>query len=153
MTSKRIIVGSDHGGFVLKNELIKFIESQGWSVEDAGCFDESSVDYPDIAEQVAQRIAQGQAPLGILLCGSGLGMSIAANKIEGIRAVLCHDTYSASMSRRHNNANILCMGGRVVGSELAKSVVQAFLDEKFEGGRHQKRLDKIAALESKNSGK
>ena len=146
---KKILVGSDHGGFALKQELLQALTAWGWEVEDAGCFEAKPVDYPDVALTVARNVAEGKSPLGLLICGSGLGMCIAANKVAGIRAVLCHDTYSAAMSRAHNNANILCCGGRVVGPELAKAVLATFLETPFEGGRHQTRLNKIVAAETK----
>ena len=147
MADQRIIIASDHGGLELKQALASTLEGWSWSVEDLGCHDSASVDYPDLALDLARRVASGQAPLGLLVCGTGIGVSIAANKVPGVRAALCADPYSASMARRHNNANVLCLGGRVLGPELAGAVLEAFLGAEFEGGRHQRRLDKIAAAE------
>ena len=142
-----IVIGSDHGGYELKNHIIKYLEDNNIQYNDIGCYSEESVDYPDIAQKLCAEITAGNAERGILICGTGIGISIAANKIDGIRAAVCSDEYSARMCRRHNNANVLCMGGRVVGSELALSITDVYLNEKFEGGRHQKRIDKIHALE------
>lgn len=143
-----IYIGCDHGGFALKQEILKYIkEDLAEEAEDLGCYDTSSVDYPDYAEKVCKKVVAENAK-GILICGTGIGISIAANKIAGIRCALCSEPFSAEMTRRHNNANVLAMGGRTVGSELAKSIVKAFLTTEFEGDRHQKRLDKISALEA-----
>jgi len=142
-----LAIGSDHGGYELKNHVIKHLEELGIEYKDCGCYSEDSVDYPDIAQQVCAEIKSGNCKNGILICGTGIGISIAANKIDGIRAALCSDVYSATMTRRHNDANVLCMGGRVLGRELAFSIVDAFLIAEFEGGRHQNRIDKIHALE------
>lgn len=144
-----IAIGSDHGGFELKTHIIKYLKDNGIEIKDFGCYDENSVDYPDIAQTVAKSIICGECENGILICGTGIGISIAANKINGIRAAHCHDVYSAEMTKRHNNANIICMGGRVVGRELAFMIVDAWLNAEFEGGRHQTRIDKIHALEIK----
>lgn len=144
-----IAIGSDHGGFELKEHIKKHLEERGLEYKDFGCYDENSVDYPDIAEKVCNAINSGDANKGILVCGTGIGISIAANKIDGIRAAHCHDVYSAEMTKRHNNANVICMGGRVIGRELAFKIIDAWLDAEFEGGRHQKRIDKIHALENK----
>ena len=144
-----IAIGSDHGGYELKNHIIKHLEEKGIELNDVGCFSEDSVDYPDIAEKVCAEINEGRAERGILICGTGIGISIAANKIKGIRAALCSDVYSAKMCRQHNNANVVCLGGRVTGRELAFMIVDTYLNEQFEGGRHQKRIDKIHALENK----
>jgi ribose 5-phosphate isomerase B len=148
MSDHSIIVGNDHAGLLLKKELVRALAEWGWEVEDVGCNSAESVDYPDFALLVARKVAQGKPGLGLLLCGSGIGMCIAANKVPGIRAALCQDSYSAGVSRAHNNANILCLGGRVVGIELAKSVLSVFLSTPYEGGRHQRRLDKIMKAES-----
>ncbi len=142
-----IAIGSDHGGFELKGHIIKHLEERGLKYKDFGCFDENSIDYPDVAKVVCDAINSGKAQNGILICGTGIGISMAANKIAGIRAAHCHDVYSAEMTKRHNNANVLCMGGRVVGRELAFKIIDAYLDAEFEGGRHQTRIDKIHALE------
>lgn len=144
-----IAIGSDHGGFELKEHIKKHLEERSLEYKDFGCYDENSVDYPDIAEKVCNAINSGDADKGILVCGTGIGISIAANKIDGIRAAHCHDVYSAEMTKRHNNANVICMGGRVIGRELAFKIIDAWLDAEFEGGRHQKRIDKIHALEKK----
>ncbi len=144
-----IAIGSDHGGFELKEHIKKHLEERSLEYKDFGCYDENSVDYPDIAEKVCNAINSGDADKGILVCGTGIGISIAANKIDGIRAAHCHDVYSAEMTKRHNNANVICMGGRVIGRELAFKIIDAWLDAEFEGGRHQKRIDKIHALENK----
>ena len=145
-----IAIGSDHGGFELKNHIINYLKEKNIDIKDFGCFDESSVDYPDIAEAVCDSINNGESECGILVCGTGIGISIAANKIDGIRAAHCHDVYSAEMTKRHNNANVICMGGRVVGRELAFKIIDAWLGAEFEGGRHQNRIDKIHALEKRN---
>ena len=145
-----IAIGSDHGGFELKNHIINYLKEKNIDIKDFGCFDENSVDYPDIAEAVCDSINSGESECGILICGTGIGISIAANKIDGIRAAHCHDVYSTEMTKRHNNANVICMGGRVVGRKLAFRIVDAWLGTEFEGGRHQNRIDKIHALEKRN---
>lgn len=142
-----IAIGSDHGGYELKEHLKKHLEEKNIQYKDFGCYDESSVDYPDIAQAVCNAINENECENGILVCGTGIGISIAANKIDGIRAAHCHDVYSAEMTKRHNNANVICMGGRVIGRELAFKIVDAWLDAEFEGGRHQTRIDKIHNLE------
>jgi len=138
--------GSDHAGLDLKNALVARAKARGLEVVDLGTHDAASTDYPDYAHEVARRVAAGEGR-GVLVCGTGIGMSIAANKIRGIRAANYNDCFSASMARAHNNANILTLGQRVLGSELAKMIVKIFLATPFEGQRHQRRLDKIAALE------
>ncbi len=142
-----LAIGSDHGGFELKNHVMKHLKDRGIEYKDFGCYDENSVDYPDIAKAVGEAVSGGECERGILICGTGIGISIAANKIKGIRAALCSDVYSAKMTKEHNNANIICMGGRVIGRELAFMIVDAWLDAEFQGGRHQARIDKIHALE------
>ncbi len=139
----KIAIGSDHGGFVLKTQIRALLISLGHQVTDVGCFSEDSVDYPIQAEEVTRVISEGKADRGILICGTGIGMSIAANRVPGIRAALCHEIFTATMSRRHNDANVLCMGGRVIGPALAEEMVKAWLETGFEGGRHQRRLDLI----------
>ncbi len=139
----RIIVGSDHAGLPLKRALLEGLDARGVSYEDVGTHDESSCDYPDFAHRVARAVASGEAPLGLLVCGSGVGMSIAANRHEGVRAVVCSEAYSAAMARKHNDANVLCLGARVVGVGLAESILEAFLEAEFEGGRHARRVAKI----------
>jgi ribose 5-phosphate isomerase B len=141
------VIASDHAGLELKRGLAQALGEWGWQAEDLGCRGAESVDYPDFALAVARRVKSEDPPLGLLVCGTGVGMSITANKVRGVRAALCHDSYSAVAARAHNNANVLCMGGRVVGPELAKEVLRAFLVTPFDGGRHQRRLDKIAKAE------
>lgn len=143
----KIAIGSDHGGFTMKEELKEYLKEKGYDVTDCGTYSEESIDYPDIAMETAKKIISKENELGVLLCGTGIGISIAANKIDGIRAALCTDCYCAKMARNHNDANVLCMGGRVTGIELAKSILDTFLNEKFEGGRHSIRVDKIKSLE------
>lgn len=143
----KIAIGADHGGFIMKEELKEYLKEKGYDVTDCGTHNEDSVDYPDIAVKTAKTILSNENELGVLICGTGIGISIAANKIKGIRAALCTDCYCAKMARNHNDANILCMGGRVTGIELAKSILDTFLGEKFEGGRHRIRVDKISSME------
>ena len=138
----KIILGSDHGGYNLKNIIIAHLEQQGIEVEDLGCYSEDSCDYPVIAKAVAEK-ALLAGSRGILVCGTGIGMSISANKFKGIRASLCSDTYSARMTRKHNDSNILCLGERVIGENLALDIVDIWLNTPFEGGRHQRRIDMI----------
>lgn len=145
----KVCIGSDHAGFALKGEIVQQLTEAGYDVQDLGTFSEQSCDYPDTAKQVGEAVAQGRFALGVLICGTGLGMSIAANKIGGIRAALCSDTFSARMARAHNDANVLCLGSRVVGAGLALDIVKAFLEGTFEGGRHQRRVDKLSDLENK----
>ena len=141
-----IIMGSDHAAYDLKEYLKAFIKQKGIEIQDIGAHGAESVDYPDFAFQVAAAVSAGEYSRGILLCGTGLGMSMVANKFPHVRAALCNDLFSAIMSRRHNNANILVMGGRVIGDVLAKEIVTAWLETPFEGGRHQKRLDKFEKM-------
>ena len=146
----KIALGSDHGGYSLKQSLIPFLQGRDIQVADAGTNNsEDSVDYPDFAERVALLVSHGEADAGILVCGTGIGISIAANKIPGIRAALVTDVFMARMAREHNNANILVLGGRVLDEQKACELVGAWLDATFEGGRHQARLDKIAEIEKK----
>ena len=142
-----IAIGSDHAGFPLKQVVKSWLEEHGYEVDDLGTHDTKSVDYPDYAAAVAHAVAEGKADRGILICGTGIGMSISANKVPGIRAALCTDAYTARMSRRHNDANVLCMGARVIGPGVAESIVEAWLSEEFEGGRHARRVGKINALD------
>lgn len=146
-----IIIGSDHGGLALKTALYSYLKRRGYEVEDAGTNSDASVDYPDFGQKVAETVIAGEAELGILICGTGIGMSITANKIPGIRAALVTDVFMARMAKEHNNANILVLGGRVLDEQKACDLVGAWLDATFEGGRHQGRLDKITALEQKYS--
>ena len=145
----RVILGSDHAGYELKSVLVNFLHQRGDDPIDLGTHSEEPVDYPDYAEKVAQEILKGDAAKGILICGSGVGASVTANKFAGIRAGLCHDTYSAHQGVEHDNMNILVMGSRIIGIELAKELVTHFLEAKFsQVARHQRRLDKIKAIES-----
>ena len=146
----KITIGSDHGAVELKEEVKKVLaEFEGVEVKDVGTFGTDSVDYPDIAEKVCADVVSGAADRGIVLCGTGIGISIAANKIKGIRCALCNEVYSAKMSREHNNANVLAMGGRVVGYGVAAEVVRTWMTTEFAGGRHERRVNKIMALETK----
>lgn len=142
-----IALGCDHGGFELKCKILKFLKDGGYDVKDFGIYENKSVDYPDIANAVCESITGGECDRGILICGTGIGMSIAANKHKGIRAAVCGDIYSAKMTKIHNNANVIAMGGRVIGEDTAKEIVTAWLTSEYEGGRHDARLQKIAALE------
>lgn len=138
----KIIVGSDHGGYKLKNEIITHLQKMGYEVSDKGCYSEESCDYPIIAKLVAEEVLSS-GNKGILVCGTGIGMSITANRYEGIRASHCTDTFTARMTRAHNDSNILCLGERVTGAGLALDIVDTWLKTEFEGGRHQKRIDMI----------
>ncbi len=140
---KQIVIGCDHAAFRLKEIIKAYLLENGWQVEDVGAFDENSVDYPDFGIKVAGLVSDGTFAKGILLCGTGLGMSMVANRFAGVRAALCHDLFAAIMSRRHNDANILVLGGRVVGDVLAIEIVKTWLSTAFDGGRHQDRLDKF----------
>lgn len=142
-----IAIGSDHGGYALKEEIKAWLTQQGYAFKDFGCSSAASVDYPDYGKAVAQAVAGGECEKGLLICGTGIGISIAANKVKGIRAACCSDCFSAEMTRRHNDANILCMGGRVVGVGLALKMTELFLTTEFEGGRHAGRLAKITQIE------
>ena len=141
-----LAIASDHGGFALKQEIMAHLKAAGVAFEDLGTYTEESCDYPVYAEKLGRAVAAGEYERGILLCGTGIGISMAANKIPGIRAALCSDCYSAEMSRRHNNANVLALGGRVLGPELAFRIVDTFLTAPFDGGRHQRRVSLIDAL-------
>lgn len=142
-----IAIGSDHGGYELKEHIKKHLEERGIEYKDFGTYSEASVDYPDCAVPVCEAVVSDKAEGGILVCGTGIGISIAANKIDGIRAALCSDVYSATMAKEHNNANVICLGGRVTGRELAFMMVDAWLDAKHLGGRHSDRVAKIHKLE------
>ena len=145
-----IAIGCDHGGFALKQEVMRHLDELGLAYQDFGTYSEESCDYPIYGEAVARAVAAGECERGILICGTGIGISIAANKVKGIRAALCGDCYSVEMTRRHNDANVLCFGARVVGSELAKMIVDEWINAEFEGGRHQRRVDMIMAIEEKD---
>ena len=143
-----IALGCDHGGFALMQEIKAHLEELGLEYKDFGTYSADSCDYPVYAEAAARAVASGECDRGILVCGTGIGISIAANKIKGIRAALCSDCFSAEMTRRHNNANMLAMGARVLGGGLALKIVDTFLTTGFDGGRHQRRIDLISAIES-----
>jgi ribose 5-phosphate isomerase B len=145
----RVAIGADHAGFVLKEHLKQTLQRLGHAVDDLGTTSEDPVDYPPICINVARAVAEGRADRGIVLGGSGQGEQIAANKVAGIRAALCNDLYTARLSRQHNDANVLSMGGRVVAFRLADEILELWLDTAFEGGRHQRRIDQIAAAEKK----
>jgi ribose 5-phosphate isomerase B len=147
----RIAIGSDHAGYALKQHLIGVLGELGHHVTDHGTDSEDPVDYPPICAAVARAVRAGDADRGIVLGGSGQGEQIAANKVSGIRAALCNDLYTARMSREHNDANVLAIGGRVVGSGLAREILEVWLGSPFEGGRHQRRLDQIAAIEAEEA--
>jgi len=139
----KILIASDHGGYNLKTEIVKHIKQNGLEIEDFGCYDTESCDYPVYAKLVANEVAKSKDVRGILVCGTGIGMSIAANRIDGIRASHCTDTFSARMTRMHNDSNILCLGERITGVGLALDIVDIWLNTEFEGGRHQRRIDMI----------
>ena len=142
-----VAIGADHAGFFLKEQLMKIFEDSNITILDVGTYDNSSVDYPDFAEKVCDHVVNKKADFGILICGTGLGMSISANKIHGIRAAVVTNEFCAKMARAHNNANVIAIGSRVVGCGLAESIIRTFLDTSFEGGRHQRRIDKVSSLE------
>jgi ribose 5-phosphate isomerase B len=143
----RIAIGSDHRGFALKEALKELLGEMGHEWVDFGCQGEEAVDYPDIARPLGEAVAAGEYQRGILICGNGIGMSIAANKVRDVRAALCHDTFAARLARQHNDANVLCLGAWSIGRGLAEEIVRAFLSEEFEGGRHVRRIEKIQAME------
>jgi len=142
----KLAIGADHAGYVLKEQIKEYLKSKDIDFKDVGTFKIESCDYPEFAYKVGQAVANGEADLGILICGTGIGMSITANKIKGIRAALVHDEQTAKLSRQHNNANVLCMGGRILSEDLAKKIVDVWLNTSFEGGRHEKRLKLITQL-------
>ena len=146
----RIAIGADHAGFALKRHLVGVLRTLGHDVDDRGTHTEASVDYPGICAEVAREVVDGRADRGIVLGGSGQGEQMAANKVRGIRAALCNDLYTARMSREHNDANVLAMGGRIVAPGLADEIVTLWLDTAFEGGRHQRRVDQIMEIESRH---
>lgn len=146
----RLAIGSDHAGYAAKEHLKRWLGEHGHDVVDLGTHGGASVDYPDFAAQVGRSVVEGEAPLGLLVCGTGIGMSIAANKIAGIRAAHCTDSYQARMARQHNDANVLCFGARVTGLGVMEDALEAFLGHAFEGGRHAARVEKIQGLESKD---
>ena len=144
----KIAIGCDHGGFEHKNAIAEHLKERGFEVTDFGIYENKSVDYPEIALKVANSVASGENTLGILVCGTVIGMSMAANKVNGIRAAAVSDHFSAKYTRLHNNANILCLGGRVIGIGTALELADLFVDTEYEGGRHQKRLDMITEIEN-----
>ena len=146
---QKLAIGSDHAGFDMKEDLKKLLIEMGYEVEDMGTYDKSSCDYPDFAAAVAKAVASGQVAAGVLVCSTGIGISIAANKVHGIRAALVHHAYEAEMTRRHNDANIICFGANITGPAIAREAVKTFLKTDFEGGRHERRVGKIMALENK----
>jgi len=145
----KIAIGADHGGFNLKKEIVALLEELGHEYKDFGTHSADSIDYPDVAIPVAEAVAAGEFDRGILICGTGIGIGIAANKVKGIRAALVHDSFSAKATRLHNDSNIMTMGERVIGPGLALDLVTTWLDTDFEGGRHSNRVDKMSAYESK----
>jgi ribose 5-phosphate isomerase B len=149
----RIALGADHAGFRVKESIRRYLEDAGYGVDDVGTWSEASVDYPDFARAVAERVAAGQDALGIVACGTGIGVSIAANKVGGIRAALAHDSLTARRAREHNGANVLALGGRIIGEDEAIAIVQEFLGARFAGGRHQRRIDKISEIEQASQSK
>ena len=147
--SKKIYIASDHAALHMKNDIIGYLNDKGYDVEDLGPYTPESVDYPVYAEKVGVAVVEDRGSLGILFCGTGIGMSLAANKVRGVRAAACSEVYSAKLTRQHNDSNVLCLGARVIGIETAKMMVDAFVETQFEGGRHQRRVDLINALEEK----
>ena len=146
----RLVLGADHGGYSLKERLKAALAEWGYACTDIGTHSETSVDYPDIARQVVAALHSGQAERGILVCGTGIGMSMVANKYPGIRAALCHDEFTARMSREHNDANVLVLGGRVLNEDSARRILRVWLDTEFAGERHSRRVEKIAQIEKEN---
>ena len=146
--NETLAIGCDHGGLELKNAIKEHLESRGIKVVDFGIYEQKSVDYPEIALKVCGAITSGESRLGILVCGTGIGMSLAANKVKGVRAAVCSEPYSAKLTRMHNDANIIAFGARVVDEKTAENIVDEFLNAEYEGGRHQKRVDMITAIEN-----
>jgi ribose 5-phosphate isomerase B len=144
----KVAIASDHGGIHIREEIKKLMDEMGIEYIDLGCECETSVDYPDYAIPVAEKVANGEVDRGILICGTGIGMSIAANKVKGIRCSLCHDVYSAKLTRQHNDSNVLAMGERVIGPGLAREIAKVWLTTEFEGGRHARRVEKITQYEN-----
>jgi ribose 5-phosphate isomerase B len=143
----KIIIGADHGGYILKNQVAEWLKKENYEVEDIGVFTDASVDYPDLAKTVANGVVSGKFARGILVCGSGVGVAIAANKVKGILAVNCHDVVMARLSREHNNTNVITMGGRFIAKEMAVEILKVWLNTEFSGGRHANRIAKIQELE------
>ncbi len=147
-TNMKIAIGNDHSAVALRQVITQHLRDRGIEVEEVGTFSEESSNYPEWGEKVARKVVSGEADLGIAICGTGIGISLACNKVKGIRAAVCSEPYSAKLSRQHNNANVLCFGARVVGTELAKMIVDEWLDAEFQGGRHQTRIDMITKIEN-----
>jgi len=147
----KFFIATDHAGIEYKDFVIDLLKSKGIEVEDLGPYSKDRVDYPDYAKKCALAVAQNSGSYGILICGTGIGMSLAANKVKGIRAALCHDAYTAAMAKAHNNANILCFGQRVVGLGVVESIIDAFINTQFEGGRHETRVEKIMQIEKEEN--
>lgn len=145
-----LALGSDHGGFALKHEIMEHLDEIGVAYKDYGTYTEASCDYPSYGEAVGRAVASGECDRGIIICGTGIGISIAANKVKGVRAALCGDCFSAEFTRRHNDANVLALGARVIGSGLALKIVDIFLSTEFEGGRHAQRIGLISEIEERN---
>ncbi|WP_456273048.1 ribose 5-phosphate isomerase B [Bacillus sp. AK031] len=147
----KVAIASDHGGINIREEIKGLMSEMGIEFDDFGCECDTSVDYPDYAQPVAEKVANGEYDRGILVCGTGIGMSISANKVKGIRCALVHDVFSAKATREHNNTNVLAMGERVIGPGLAREIAKVWLETEFEGGRHERRIGKITEYEEKNS--
>ena len=145
----KIAMGNDHSAIELKNIIKEFVERKGYEVIDFGTNTPESCDYPVFGEKVGRAVASGEADLGIVICGTGVGISLAANKVKGIRACVCSEPYTAKLSKMHNNSNVLAFGARVVGSEMAKMITEEWLDAKYEGGRHQRRVDMLMEIENR----
>jgi len=143
----KIVLGSDHAGFELKEDLRAYLAEQKIEAADLGVYNGEPVDYPDIGASVAEKVSRGEVERGILICGSGIGMSIVANRFPGVRAALCHDSYTARISREHNDANLLILGGRLIAKGLAREILKIWLEAEFQGGRHQRRLERIRSME------
>lgn len=143
---EKIVIASDHAGFNLKEKIKEFLQKHNYEVIDVGCYSTESVDYPEFGVKAIEKILHKEAEYGILICGTGIGMSIVANRFNGIRAALCHEPFSAKMSRLHNNANVLVLGGRIIGEAMALEIVKTFLETPFEGGRHERRINLIESL-------
>lgn len=145
----KIVIASDHGGYDLKELIKENLTNKGYDINDLGTYSKDSVDYPEYGKKAAEAVASGEADKGIVVCGTGIGISISANKVKGIRCALCSDVYSAKMARAHNNSNMIALGGRVVGVDLAIEIVNAWLETKFDGGRHLRRVNKIMEIEGR----
>ena len=143
----KVVFGCDHAGFILKEAVMNHLNEMGCEVVDVGCYTAEPVDYPVIGEKAARKVAAGECEFGVLICGTGIGISLAANKVKGVRAAVCSETYSAALSRRHNDCNMIVFGSRVVGEGTACDILDAFLNEKFEGGRHTARVEMIESIE------